>query len=146
VYYIATKEGYNMTNKTAGTGNSQIATLTKVYLRIKDARAELATEFKNADKALEEKQEKLKHALLSYCKDEGLESVRTAEGLFYRSVKTRYWAKDWESIYDYVRENDMPELFEKRLSQGVLKSLDESGELPMGVNIDSEYVLTVRKK
>jgi hypothetical protein len=66
--------------------------------------------------------------------------------LFYRSVKTRYWAKDWESIYDYVRENDMPELFEKRLSQGVLKSLDESGELPMGVNIDSEYVLTVRKK
>ena len=72
--------------------------------------------------------------------------MRTAEGLFYRSVKTRYWAKDWESIYKYVRDNDMPELFEKRLSQGVLKNLAESDELPMGVNIDSEYVLTVRKK
>ena len=135
-----------MTKKTAETGNAHVAKMTKVYLKMKVARDELSREFKEADKKLEEQQSKIKHALLDYCKEEGLESVRTTEGLFYRSVKTRYWASDWESVYNYVRDNDMPELFEKRLAQGVMKELAESDKLPTGVNADSEYVLNVRKK
>ena len=135
-----------MTTKTTDTGNDKVAKLTKIYLKIKAARAEGSAEFKAADGVLEAQQDKIKAALLGYCKEEGIESVRTSEGLFYRSVKTRYWATDWDSIYTYVRDKDMPELFEKRLAQGVIKDLAESGELPTGVNANSEYTLTVRNK
>ena len=135
-----------MTTKTTDTGNDKVAKLTKIYLKIKAARAEGSAEFKAANGVLEAQQDKIKAALLGYCKEEGIESVRTSEGLFYRSVKTRYWATDWDSIYTYVRDKDMPELFEKRLAQGVIKDLAESGELPTGVNANSEYTLTVRNK
>jgi Zn/Cd-binding protein ZinT len=63
-------------------------------------------------------------------------------------VKTRYWTSDWESVYKFVLENNMPELFEKRLNQSVIKELveeDADFALP-GLNSDSEYVITVRKK
>ena len=45
-------------------------------------------------------------------------------------------------------DQNMPELFEKRLNQTVLKELieeDPDFALP-GLNSDSEYVITVRKK
>ena len=65
--------------------------LTETYLKIKSRRAELSAEFKSKDDPLAEQLEKVKAALLAYCKEQGLESVKTSAGLFYRSVKTRYW-------------------------------------------------------
>jgi hypothetical protein len=122
--------------------------LTGVYIKIRDARAELAAKFKGEDDALQAQLDQIKRALLDYCDVNGLESARTSAGTFYRTVKTRYWTSDWESVYKFVVDNNMPELFEKRLNQGVLKELiddDPDFALP-GLNSDSEYVITVRKK
>lgn len=125
-----------------------IERLTSAYIKIRDARTALATKFKSEDGDLLEQLEQIKRALLEYCDTNGLESARTSAGTFYRTVKTRYWTSDWESVYKFVLENDMPELFEKRLNQSVLKELieeDPDFALP-GLNSDSEYVITVRKK
>lgn len=135
-----------MAARKAEEGNNDTARLTRAFLKIKAARAELAAEFKSADALLAEKQDAIKEHLLQYLQDNGMESVRTAEGLFYRGVKTRYWTSDWASVYEYVLANNMPELFEKRLNQGVIKELMEEGTAPSGVNTDSEYVLTIRSK
>ena len=125
-----------------------IERLTSAYIKIRDARTALAAKFKSEDGDLLEQLEQIKRALLEYCDTNGLESARTSAGTFYRTVKTRYWTSDWESVYKFVLENDMPELFEKRLNQSVLKELieeDPDFALP-GLNSDSEYVITVRKK
>ena len=125
-----------------------IERLTSAYIKIRDARTALAAKFKSEDGDLLEQLEQIKRALLEYCDINGLESARTSAGTFYRTVKTRYWTSDWESVYKFVLENDMPELFEKRLNQSVLKELieeDPDFALP-GLNSDSEYVITVRKK
>jgi Zn/Cd-binding protein ZinT len=122
--------------------------LTAAYIKIRDARTALASKFKEEDGALQEQLEQVKRALLDYCDTNGLESARTSTGTFYRTVKTRYWTSDWESVYKFVLENNMPELFEKRLNQSVIKELveeDADFALP-GLNSDSEYVITVRKK
>jgi hypothetical protein len=122
--------------------------LTGVYIKIRDARAELAAKFKGEDDALQAQLDQIKRALLDYCDVNGLESARTSAGTFYRTVKTRYWTSDWESVYKFVIDNNLPELFEKRLNQGVLKELiDEDPDFALpGLNSDSEYVITVRKK
>jgi predicted metal-dependent phosphotriesterase family hydrolase len=122
--------------------------LTKVYLKIKQKRSELSAEFKEHDDKLAYQQDKIKKALLDYCKEQGVESVRTSEGMFYRTTRQRYWTSDWDSMYKFVLEHNVPEFFDKRLNQTNVKQfLEENPELaPMGLQVDSEYVISVRKK
>jgi len=131
-----------------GAEQVELEKLTKVYLKIKDRRNEISKQFKDEDGDLKEQQEIIKRALLDHCKEYNVESVRTSEGLFYRSVRTRYWTSDWESMYRFVHENGVPEFLEKRLNQGNVKQfLEENPEcVPQGLNVDSEYVISIRKK
>jgi hypothetical protein len=122
--------------------------LTAVYLKIKDKRAELSADFKEKDAELVEQLDKVKKALLDYCEEQGVNSVRTSAGLFYRSAKTRYWTSDWSSMHDFILENEVPELLDKRVNQSNMKQyLEENPDLvPKGLNVDSEYVVSVRRK
>ena len=126
----------------------QVDKLTRTYIKIRDKRAELAAKFKSDDDNLRDQLELVKGALLDYCKDHGVDSVRTSEGLVYRTQKTRYWTSDWSSMHKFILENNLPEFFEKRLNQGAVKEyLEENPEsVPPGLNTDSEYVIAVRKK
>lgn len=122
--------------------------LTKVFIKIRDKRSELSAKFKEEDGILAEQQDKIKRALLDYCKEQGVDSVRTPAGLFYRTVKQRYWTNDWESMQKFIMEHNVPEFFEKRLNQTNVKQfIEENPDLvPAGLNVDSEYVVSVRKK
>ena len=122
--------------------------LTRVYLKIRDKKAQLSSDYKKQEEDLNQKLDKVKAALLDYCKEQGLESVKTSEGLFYRSVRTRYWTSDWEAMHKFVMEHEVPEFLEKRLNQTNVKTfLEENPEtVPMGLNVDSEYIISVRKK
>jgi len=121
--------------------------LTKAYLKIKAKRAEIAAAYKLEEGALSKQQDQIKKALLEYCKTQNLDSVRTAAGLFYRSIKTRYWTSDWDSMNQFIIQHEIPEFFEKKLNQTVVKQfLEENPDLlPPGLNVDSEYTLTIRK-
>jgi|TARA_R100000951_G_scaffold63213_1_gene52999 hypothetical protein len=122
--------------------------LTKAYIKIRAERAALSAEFKERDGALVRQQTILKNALLDYCETHKVESVRTSEGLFFRTSKTKYWTSDWERMYEFILEHDVPELLDKRLNQTNLKQfLEENPDvLPKGLNVDNEYVISVRKK
>jgi hypothetical protein len=127
---------------------ANVERLTRVYIKIRDAKAKLASDFKDEDDALTEQLDTVKRELLAYCAENGVESMRTSAGMFYRSTKTRYWTSDWESMHKFVLAHGVPEFLEKRLSQGVVKQfLEENPEaVPPGLNTDTEYVITVRKK
>ena len=125
----------------------QVDKLTKVYLKIKQKRSELAAEFKEQDGALQDQQEKIRKALLAYCKEKNIDSVKTPFGTFYRSVKTKYWTSDWESMYKFIMDYQVPELLSKSINQSNIKQfLEENPDvLPKGLNADSEYNISVRK-
>tara|TARA_R110000823_G_scaffold285769_1_gene404189 strand:+ start:316 stop:717 length:402 start_codon:yes stop_codon:yes gene_type:complete len=128
--------------------NHKLGRLTKTYIKIRDLRAETASKFKDEDDRLRGQQDTIKAALLKHCKDHEVESVRTSEGMFYRSTKRRYWTSDWESMHKFILQNNTPEFLEKRLNQTVVKQfLEENPEvLPPGLNVESEYTVSVRKK
>ena len=128
--------------------NTTAEQLTKVYLKIKDKRSELALAYKEEDGELSEQLDKVKRALLDYCKEQGLDSVKTSEGLFYRTAKVRYWTSDWSNMHEFVLQHEVPELLDKRLNQKNMKDfLEENPDLvPKGLNVDSEYVVSVRRK
>ena len=122
--------------------------LTKAYIKIRDERAKLSAEYKEKDSVLSRQLERVKQGLLDYCNDHSVESVRTSEGLFYRSVKQKFWTNDWEKMHAFIMEDNVPELLEKRLNQTNLKQfLEENPESqPDFLNVDSEYSMSVRKK
>lgn len=121
--------------------------LVRVYLKMRSAREALMNEYDEKLEKIDKGMEEIKRALLEYCKEHNLETVRTTSGLFYRTIKRRYWTNDWEAMGQFVLEHKIPEVYEKRLHQGNMKAfLDENPDLlPPGLNVDSEYQITVRK-
>jgi hypothetical protein len=122
--------------------------LVKVYLKMNAKYTAMKAEYEIEEKAIKEQMAKVKAALLVYCQEQSVESVRTTEGLFYRGITTRYWTNNWEEMGKFVVAHNIPELLEKRLHQGNTKQfLEEHPDLlPPGLNVDSEYTITVRKK
>lgn len=118
--------------------------LVKVYLKMKAAKADLEAQVKK----IEAQMDQVKAGLLDYLKTQNLETARTSEGLFYRSVKKRFTTNNWEAMGKFVLEHQVPELYEKRLHQGNMQTfLEEHPDLlPPGLNVDSEYQITVRKE
>lgn len=122
--------------------------LVKVYLKMNAKYTELRAAYEAEEKKLKGQMAKVKSALLTYCKEHNVESVRTGEGLFYRNVTTRYWTNNWEAMGRFVVEHNAPDLLEKRLHQGNMQQFleDHPDVLPPGLNVDREYTITVRKK
>tara|TARA_R110002012_G_scaffold121828_2_gene271492 strand:+ start:1467 stop:1868 length:402 start_codon:yes stop_codon:yes gene_type:complete len=122
--------------------------LVKAYIKIRQKRSELSAKFKEEESKLDLKIDKIKRALLGHCKEHNVESVRTSEGIFFRTVKQRFWTSDWEHMYKFIRTHNVPEFFEKRLNQTSVKQFlqDNPDLIPEGLNVDSEYVVSVRKK
>lgn len=121
--------------------------LVKVFIKMRDRKAALAAAYKEEDDKIQSQMDTVRHALLGYCKDNNVESVRTESGMFYRTVRSKYWTSDWEQMGNFILEHKCPDLLEKRIHQGNMMSfLQENPTLrPVGLNIDSEYTITVKK-
>jgi hypothetical protein len=130
------------------TNEVPVEKLVKVYIKMREKQAEMASAYKEQEEALKDKMAKVKGALLEHCKEHNVESVRTAEGVFFRTLKQSYWTNDWESMGKFIIEHQVPELLEKRLHQGNVKQFlaEHPDLLPPGINVDSEYSVTVRRK
>jgi hypothetical protein len=121
--------------------------LTQIYIKIRDARSDNKRAFETQDKELEEQMQTLSSQMLDTCKDMNADSIRTPHGTIIRTVKSRYWTADWDSMYDFIEKHGAFGLLEKRLHQTNLKDfLSENPDvLPMGLNVESEYTVSVRR-
>ena len=82
------------------------------------------------------------------CKETGADSLRTEFGTVTRRVAKRYWTNDWHSFHEFLKEHGALELLEKRIAQTNMSTfLEENPDLlPPGLNVDSRYTVTVRRK
>jgi hypothetical protein len=78
----------------------------------------------------------------------GAEGLRTPAGSVFKTIKTRYWTSDWGSMKQFIKDNDALDLMEQRVHQTNMKNfLEENPTLmPPGMNVDSRYSITVRRK
>ena len=121
--------------------------LAEIYIKIRDARAQLKEEYEERDAAAKEQMDTIAEQMLSICHEQNADSIKTKAGTIIRTVNTRYWTSDWESMYDFINENDAYPLLEKRIHQTNIKQfLEENPDLlPLGLNVDSEHSITVRR-
>ena len=122
-------------------------TLTALYIKIRDKRAANKKMFEAEDTDLEEQMKVLAQEMLDVCKEMNADSIRTPHGTIMRSVKSRYWTNDWDSIYSFIEETGAFGLLEKRIHQTNMKDfLAENPDIyPKGLNVESEYTVVVRR-
>ena len=122
--------------------------LTQAYIKMRDKRAELLKEYEAADSKIEQQMLLVEEELRKMCEQLNADSIKTQHGTVFRSIKTRYEATDWDSMYKFIMENNVPQVLERRISTTNMKQfLDENPEMmPIGLNINRRYTVTVRRK
>lgn len=122
-------------------------TLAAVYLKMRDARDAVRREADAREKEIEDEMRIVEQQMLDACKVIGADSIRTPYGTIIRSIKSRYWTNDWDSMYQFIKEHDAYGLLEKRLHQTHMKEfLEENPDvLPAGLNVENQYTVIVRR-
>jgi hypothetical protein len=121
--------------------------LAEVYIKIRDKRAQLKQAFEAKDNELDEQMQVLSDEMLEVCKRLEADSVRTQHGTIIRSVKSRYWTNDWDSMYQVIKEHGAFGLLEKRLHQTNMKEFlaENPSFYPIGLNVENSYTVVVRR-
>jgi hypothetical protein len=121
--------------------------LTRVYIKMREKKAEISQELEAKMSEMEEKMKTVKTAILDHMKELGAESLRTDAGTVYRTVRTTYSTNDWDSMNKFILEHSVPELLEKRIHQTNMKVfLEEHPDvLPPGLNANMEYSVTIKR-
>lgn len=128
--------------------NQNVEELVADYVRIRDLKTAVKEELEAKIADLDQELEAIAAQLLDRCKEVGADSIRTGAGTVIRSIKSRFWTSDWESMYSFIHENEAYGLLEKRIHQSNMKAfLEENPDVhPIGLNIDKEFAVTVRRK
>lgn len=122
--------------------------LVKAYIAMRDKRAELSKEYTNVDRKIEQQMEMVEAELVKMCRDVGADSLRTSFGNVYKTVKTSYETSDWDNMYKFVVENNIPHVLQRRISSLNMKQfLEENPTLmPIGMNVVNKYAVMIKRK
>lgn len=123
------------------------AKLTKIYRKIRDAKAEASAAFKKQDEALTAQLEEVSALMLDLMKASGQEGFKTEFGSVSRVVKQRFWSTDWDEFKAFVKANDALDLFENRIAQKNMAQwvAEQPDTLPASLQIDQKYSVLVVK-
>lgn len=130
--------------------------LSGVYIKIRGAIAELTKEYDTKVEALKAQQNEVAGVMKDILQAMHVRSVNTAGGTVILTEKVRYFPSDWGQFKAFVKENDLFDLLEKRISQGnmakyladVKEWKEERGEIlpyPLGMQSETELTVSVRK-
>jgi phosphoglucomutase len=121
--------------------------LTAAYIKMRDKKAELAKEYDTKIAQIEDQMLMVEAELKKMFDEMKVDSVRTSHGTVFRSIKTQYQVNDWDSMYKFIKEHDVPQLLQQRVSTTNMKQFlnDNPDLMPIGLNIDNRYTVTVRR-
>lgn len=128
--------------------NVDIESLVVAYLNLREVKREKEAEWKQADRELQDEMDVLRASMLEICNQTKADSIKTKHGLVMRKLNERFICGDWDGFNNFVLENEVPQLFERRIHQSnmreYLKQNVDDG-LPPGVSVMREYDIAVRE-
>ena len=118
--------------------------LAEVYVKIREARRELA----KRDEELKAQLDTIAEQLLLICKDQGASTIRTPHGTISRRVDKHYWTNDWDSFFRFMKENDSFALMQRRINNSNMEQfLEENPNLhPPGLQADINQTVVIVKR
>lgn len=122
--------------------------LSQQYLRLRQKRELLKERFLSEDGELEKAMAEIEEQLLSTLNESNSNSMSTNSAVIMRTVRKRYMPTNWDAVYKLIDKHKAYGLLEKRVHNGNMKDFLEEhpDEYPAGLNVDSRYAVTVRRK
>lgn len=122
--------------------------LSQQYLRLRQKRELLKERFLSEDGELEKAMAEIEEQLLNTLNESNSNSMSTNSAVIMRSVRKRYMPTNWDAVYKLIDKHKAFGLLEKRVHNGNMKDFLEEhpDEYPAGLNVDSRYAVTVRRK
>jgi sugar phosphate isomerase/epimerase len=118
--------------------------LAKIYVKIREARRELAKK----DDELKEQLEVVSKQLLEICKEQGAATIRTEHGTISRRSTKNYWTSDWDSFFKFIKEHDAFSLMQHRINNtNMAQFLEENPDThPPGLNAEVNQTIVIVKR
>jgi len=121
--------------------------MVKVFVKMRDAKAEMAARHKLEEATIEEQMDVLKHAIEEEIKATGGTAIKTEFGTATRVVKRRFWTADKDAFLQFCIENKVEGMLDVRVAQ---KNTGEwidahPDQIPNGINVEQKYDVVVRR-
>jgi len=124
--------------------NKMAESLKELSRLLKESKLKIA-DFNSQSKAEGVNKIDLENRLIAAMDAAGTEMVKNEFGSFSRTETILPVAKDWELIYDYVKEFDAFELLAKSIKSDTYRKLLEMEEEVPGVETYTKVAISVRK-
>lgn len=125
---------------------NEVEQLVEHYITLRDKKAEIANAAKAKLARVDALLDKIEGALLLTFQQSGAESVRTKSGTAYKSTKASATVADWDAVLNYIRDNELWQMLERRVSKdAVIQFREQHNDLPPGVNWREEVTINVRR-
>ena len=123
-----------------------VSTVINAYVQLRDKRSALKQKYETLDGELRGKMDKLEAYLLGVMQEQEATQLGSEFGTAYKQVTIKASCSDWPSFWSFQQETGRFDMTQKRLSEKAIQTyLEETGELPPGVNTSSELKIIVRR-
>lgn len=122
--------------------------LSTAYMALRLERDQLKLAYEADDAVLSEAMTSIENQMLEIMNTTNADSISTRGATVIRSVRKRYNPTNWDAVYKLIAKHEAFGLLEKRIHNGNMKDFLEQhpDEYPAGLNVDSRYAVTVRRK
>jgi hypothetical protein len=118
----------------------------KAYIGMRDSLEAKERQHKEALLPLRDKMRKVELWLQNQLQSQSLSNVKSESGTAFLQGVSSVTVQDWESLLGFIRENNLWELLDHRVSKSVVEDyLESTGNLPPGVNHKKETVVRIRR-
>lgn len=127
-------------------GTPTVDEVVKGYITLRDRKNKMKKDQAEDLRPITEKMGLLENWLLRDLQTRGVESQKTKEGTAFVSTVATATVKDRDALFDFIKEKDMYDLLENRVSKTVVADyLEDTGEVVPGVNYQQTQVVRIRR-
>lgn len=124
----------------------KIDAVVAAYIKLRDHKDEVKSRHKDELAPINEQMAKLEGWLHRELNAQGVDSFKTKAGTAFVQKATSVTVAEWDVTLPFIREHDLWDLLEARVSKSAVQDYVESTkEVPPGVNVRVEEVVRVRR-
>lgn len=122
-------------------------TVIDAYVKIREQREQLSEQYKQADKELVVKQDRLKAYLIGLMHEQNTTQLKSQNGpIAFQQNKVKYSCVDWTSYWQFIKENNRFDMLHKRIGDSaVTEYFNETHQYPAGINTFTETDVIIRR-
>ncbi len=116
------------------------------YLKLRKKKEAIEAETKDKVKGIKDNMAKLEGWIKEQADAQGVKSFKTDHGTAFLTTTDFAQVADWDSVLEYIKNNDAFDMLEKRVSKTAVRGyIEKNKTVPSGVNYGTRIDVNVRK-